>query len=251
MNAAPRIAFPTAPPLASSRLYSADASGCGACVAHPSRVRYVASIDAFTLLELLLVVVLIALLTCGLGLALRRPGESVSLQSAQATLSAMLDATRARAVLSQQDARCAIAADPGDPGAYLRSFRILVLDPTNSSNWLEDQDGVLLPPGVFVVPPTSAGVPGNPAWPASRRSTALPTAAQSMTINGMPGAPAFWVQFTPRGTTGGSGYLLLTAGRFTNGAATASLVFDDPDNLRGVLIRSSGALTLVNDASGL
>jgi prepilin-type N-terminal cleavage/methylation domain-containing protein len=251
MNAAPGIAFRSAPSLADSRLYSSDLSGGGTRVARPSCVLEIASIDAFTLLELLVVVALIALLAGGVGLALRQPGESVSLQSAQATLSATLEATRARAALSQQDARCVIAADPSDSGTYLRYFRIVVPDPANSSNWLEDRDGVLLPPGVFVVPPASADVPGNPAWPASRRSTALSSAAQSMTVNGVRVAPAYCVQFTSRGTTGGSGYLLVTAGRFTNGAATASLVLDDPDNLRGVLIRSSGSLTLVNDASGL
>jgi prepilin-type N-terminal cleavage/methylation domain-containing protein len=251
MNAVPGIACRGALSLADGRFYGADTSGGGARVARSYCFLDAASIDAFTLLELLVVVALIAVLAGGVGLALRQPGESVSLQSAQATLSAMLDATRARAALSQQDARCVIAADPGNSGTYLRYLRIVEQDPANSSNWLEVRDGVLLLPGVFVVSPTSTDVPGNPAWPASRRSTALSPAAQSMTINDVHVAPAYFVQFSPRGTTSRSGYLLVTAGRFTNGAATASLVFDDPDNLRGVLIRSSGSLTLVNDASGL
>ena len=201
----------------------------------------------FTLLELLVVVALIVSLAGGIGLALRQPGESVSMQSAQATLAILLGAARGRAALSQQDARCAIAADPADCATCLRFVRVLEQDPTDPSNWLAEEDGVLLPAGVYVVPPAPAAVPGNPAWPASRRSTALPSSALSVTINGVSAGLWYCVQFTPRGTTGG-GYLLLTAGHFTAGSPAPALIMDDSDNLRGVLIRSLGALTLINDA---
>jgi hypothetical protein len=68
-----------------------------------------------------------------------------------------------------------------------------------------------------------------------------------VTINGVSAGLWYCVQFTPRGTTGG-GYLLLTAGHFTAGSPAPALIMDDSDNLRGVLIRSLGALTLINDA---
>jgi len=191
------------------------------------------------------------LLAGGIGVALREPGESVSLQSAQAMFSMLLDAARGRAALSQHDTRFVVAADPADPAAYLRLVRIVEQDPLNSSNWMEEHGGITIPAGTYLVPPPSAVVPGNAAWPASRRSTALLAAAQSMTINGEPAGPAYYVQFTPRGTTGGSGYLLVTAGHLTTGAAVPSLELDDSDNLRGMLIRSSGALTFVNDAGAL
>jgi type II secretory pathway pseudopilin PulG len=203
------------------------------------------------LLELLLVVSLIVLLAGGIGLALRQPGESVSLQMAQATLSMLLDAARGRAALSQQDTRFVIAADPADPATFLRFVRVVEQDPTNPSNWLEERDGVLLPTSVYLVPPAPAAVPGNSAWPASRRSTAFSSTAQSMMINQAPGVLSYFVQFTPRGTTGGSGYLLVTVGHLAAGSGTPSLALDDSDNLRGVLIRSSGALTFVNDAGAL
>jgi hypothetical protein len=69
-----------------------------------------------------------------------------------------------------------------------------------------------------------------------------------MAINGASGAPCYYVQFTPRGTTGG-GYLLLTVAHFSTGSSAPVTALDDPDNLRGVLLRSSGALTVLNDAS--
>jgi len=41
---------------------------------------------------------------------------------------------------------------------------------------------------------------------------------------------------------------VLTMGRTTSSASGVALEFDNPDNLRGVLLRSSGVLTLLNDA---
>jgi prepilin-type N-terminal cleavage/methylation domain-containing protein len=213
-------------------------------------LRVSAPASGFTLFELLVVVALIVSLAGGIGLALRKPSECTSLQSAQAALSALLGAARGRAALSQQNACCMIAADPSDAAACLHFVRVVEQDPANSSNWLAKDDGVWLADGVYVVPPAPAGVPGNPAWPASRRSTALPSSAQSVSINGAAAGLYYPVQFTPRGTTGG-GYLLLTVGHFTTGSSGPVLTMDDSDNVRGVLIRSLGALTLVNDAGAL
>ena len=98
-----------------------------------------------------------------------------------------------------------------------------------------------------MVPSAASDVPGNPDWPASRRSNALSAAAEAVVINGVVAGAFYHVQFSSRGTSGG-GNLVLTAGRITIGAADATLVLDNPDNVRGVLLRPSGALTLINDA---
>ena len=203
---------------------------------------------AFTLIELLVVVALIAMLTAGLGVALRHPGESVSLPAAQTTLASLLHAARGRAALTQQNARLVVAADPADLEKYLSQLRVVHQDPDNPGNWLADGDGLGLPRGVYVVPSSAAAVPGNPSWPASRRSSALSSAAATLAIDGGATGSFYFVQFTSRGTTGG-GNLVLTAGRVTVGAAGPALAFDNPDNVRGVLLRTSGALTLLNDAS--
>src|ERR1017187_4558610 len=58
-----------------------------------------ASMAGFTLIELLVVVALMTSLAAGIGLALRQPGESVSLQSAQSTFCSLLGAARGRAAL--------------------------------------------------------------------------------------------------------------------------------------------------------
>ena len=201
----------------------------------------------FTLIELLVVVALIAVLAGVLGLALRHPGEAVVLQAAQGTLASLCSATRGRAALTRQNARLVAAADPADPECHLRYLQVVHEEAAGSGQWRAEGSGVFLPRGVYLVPPSPAVVPGNPTWPASRRSTALSSAAQAMTINGVAAGLFYYVQFTSRGTTGG-GNLVLTAGRTTSGPSGAALEFANPESLRGVLLRSSGACTLLNDA---
>jgi prepilin-type N-terminal cleavage/methylation domain-containing protein len=201
----------------------------------------------FTLIELLVAIALIAMLVGGIGAALRNPDESVALQAAQGELTSLLNATRGRAASTRQNARLVISADPADAEKYLRRLQVVWQDPTNPAGWLADNDAISLPPGAYVVPSSVLAVPGNPAWPAERRSTALPASPQEMTINGVAASGSYYVSFTPRGTTGG-GSVVLTIGRLRAGSPGPVLRLDDPDNVRGVLIRSSGALTLLNDA---
>ena len=202
----------------------------------------------FTLVEVLIVVTLIAMLAGGMGVALRHPGESVALQSGQGMLASTLWATRGRAASVQQNARLLIAADPAEAGTFLRRLQVVWQDPANPAAWLADDDGIELPRGVYVVPSVVSAVPGNPTWPATRRSTALPAAPLPMTVNGVTVPASYYVAFTARGTTGG-GCVVLTAGHLRAGSAGPLVALDAPDNVRGVLLRSSGALTLLNDAS--
>lgn len=213
----------------------------------PSVKSVVNSVPGFTLLELLAVVALMAFLLGALGMSLRRPGEAVALQAAQGTVASLCGAARARAALTGSNSRLVIAADPGDAECHLRYLQIVQEDPADPGRWLAEGSGFWLPPGAYVVPPPAAAVPGNPAWPASRRSTALATPAQAMTINHVPAGLFYYVQFTSRGTTSG-GNLVLTTGRRTANPNGVAFTLDNPDDVRGVLLRSSGALTLLNEA---
>jgi type II secretory pathway pseudopilin PulG len=199
------------------------------------------------LVELLVVIALIAMVVGGMGAALGNPGESTALRAAQGVLAGLLDATRGRAACSQQNARLMIAADPADAETYLRRLQVVWQDPANPAGWLAASEGVSLPRGVYVVPSSALAVPGNPAWPETRRSTALPSSPLVMTVNGVAARASFFVSFTPRGTTGG-GCVVLTIGRLRAAPIGPMLALSDPDNVRGVLIRTSGALTLLNDA---
>ena len=128
---------------------------------------------AYTLIELLVVVALMSALAGAFGLALRSSGGGMSLQAAQATLASLCNAARGRAVLSGRSARLVVAADPSDVGCYLRYLQIVQEKEVGSDQWQAEGGGVYLPRGVYVVPAAAAAVPGNPAWPASPRSTAL------------------------------------------------------------------------------
>lgn len=203
----------------------------------------ISGVCAFTLVELLAVIALLAGFAAAAGLALRHPGESVALQSAQGMVAGLLNAARGRAALTGQNARLVVSADSGESRDFLRWLQVVHEDPAAPGDWLATDGGIQLPRGINVVPPSVAAVPGNPFWPSSRRSTAFASSAQAMTINGSSAGAFYHVQFTPRGTTSG-GKVVLTAGRFDT---ETSLVFDNPDNVRGLLLRPTGALTLLDD----
>ena len=66
-----------------------------------------------------------------------------------------------------------------------------------------------------------------------------------------PAAGSFYsVSFTPRGTTRG-GSVVLACGCVSEGAGGPRLVFGPADRVRGVRVRVSGALTLIDDAAAL
>ena len=192
-----------------------------------------------------MVVALLVFFLGALGLALRDPTATVALQAAQGTLASLCGAARTRAALTGSNVRLAVAADPA--GA-LRYWQIVQEDPATPGCWLAEGGGFWLPRGIYAVPPPAVPVPGNPAWPGTRRSTALSPSAQAMTINHVSAGLFFYLQYTPRGTTGG-GNLVLTTGRVAPDPTGFPCRLDQPDAVRGVLLRSSGALTLLNDAA--
>ena len=202
---------------------------------------------AFTLVELLAVAAVLAVFAGTLGVALRHSSEAPALQAGQLTVASLCGATRLDAVLAGGNARLVVAADPVDAVCYLRYLQVVREDPVHPGCWLAEGGGAYLADGIFIVPPPAATVPGNSDWPATRRSTALPATAQALTINGTAAGLHYFVQFSARGTTGG-GNLVLTGGRR---AGDNRLVFDDSDNVRGLLLRPSGAFTFLNDAGDL
>ncbi len=204
----------------------------------------------FTLVEMLVVVGIIMVVAGTLGLVLRAPGEGVALQAGQATLAALCTAARGRAAVTGAEARLVVSADPADAAGRLRYLQVVHADPAGSGHWLAEGGGWVLPAGIYVVPPTAAAVPGEPGWPEARCSTALAPAAETMTINGVAAGSFFSVAFTPRGTTRG-GSVVLACGGVSEGAGGPRLAFGHPDRVRGVRLRVSGALTLIDEAAAL
>ncbi len=208
------------------------------------------AVMGFSLVELLVVIGLIALLAGSLGLALRRPGDGVALQAGQATLAAVCRAARTRAAATGEEVRLVVAVDPTDAASRLRYLQVVREDPVNPDHWLAEGAGFWLPPGVYVVPPRADAVPGDATWPETHCSTALTPTAQALSINGTAAGLFYSVPFTARGTTRG-GNVVVTAGSVDAGADGPSLRFGQPDDVRGVRLRASGALTLLAGAGAL
>ncbi|MSU22927.1 MAG: type II secretion system protein [Opitutus sp.] len=234
--------------------------------------------SAFTLVELMVVTSLIALLTAGVGMALRgRGGEGVALANAQKILIGLVGSARAQAALHQTSARVLVYASlppAGDAGKYLRYLQVARLEGTA---WVAAGDPVTLPTPICVVPPSpvpTTHLRTGVTWvntPATGPVSTLSlqrnfsVSGQSAAAN-LPGARPVPGQLFG-GTGGGTVYFLQleadgtvssnTTGNPTKIAlATAVLApaaipqFNNASGVRGLFVRKTGAVSLVNDATG-
>ena len=109
---------------------------------------------AFTLLELLVVIGLIAGLSLGLFLGLQGGGQSASLQAGQATVANLVTSARLKAAATGRHCRLLVGNDPADAARYLSTL-VLQLARTPGANpgqW-DSVQTVSLPAGIFVLPP--------------------------------------------------------------------------------------------------
>lgn len=236
--------------------------------------RQISRVTAFTLIELMVVVGLIVLLVAGAGIALSgRGGEGVALSGAQGTLAGLVGSTRAEAALNQTTARLLVYALPpptGDAGKYLRTLQIVREEPQGSSNWYAVGDPVTLPTPVCVVPTSpvpathlNTGVTWNntiATGPVSTLGTINSfnyfgrvggVAKQFFGVQGGSGR-VFTLDFDQTGavvsaTSTGAVKVALT----TAVLATSSVPkFNNASAVRGLIVRKTGAVSLVNDATG-
>jgi prepilin-type N-terminal cleavage/methylation domain-containing protein len=257
-----------------------EMSGCGFCVAAvcDRRLRSIGGqrparqdrTRGFSLIELMVVIALMLVLMGGIGLAVAgRGGEGAALANAQSIVASLVGATRAQAVLHQTRARLVVYAQmppAGDAGKYLRTLIVLREEPFDSGRYIAVGDPVTLPTPVCVVPPTP--VPTNHiltgvTWnnnPATGPVSTL-TAATSFSYRGQ--ANAATTQFFGGQNQSGR-VLFLTvepdgtiASNMTKIAlSTAQLsgntlpLFNNASRVRGLFVRRSGAVSLVDEATG-
>jgi prepilin-type N-terminal cleavage/methylation domain-containing protein len=204
----------------------------------------------FTIIELLVVIGLIAVLAGGIGLALGKGDRGTSLQTAQATLSSALSGARAQSALTQSNAAIFVNADPASDN-FLREFRIAV-DTTGSGNWQVRGDPILLPSGIYLVPPsatfTSAQVDFQNTWTGLFTTTYSPTAVTLRDNNDVAVSSSAYnriSRFALSGTTT-AGQLVLSPGEVQPGG---KVVLDKPDFVRGLVISQYGVATFINEAA--
>jgi len=213
---------------------------------------------AFTLIEVMVVVGLIALLVGGFGFALRDTG-SASLASAQTMLATLVGQARAQAAVNQTEARLLVYATTNDAEKYLRLMQVFIANPQGSNTWQAVGSPVYLPRGVYFVPANTAGLlaPGV-AWPTNPAPSSnlgqnfrLPTASipAGTAFNGA--TLVFDLQFTADGTVlpTPSPYLKLAVTTGTPSAANRP-AFNNAGAVRGLIVRPSGAVSYVNDPTG-
>lgn len=225
---------------------------------------------AFTLIELLVVMGLIALLVGGIGAALGGRGtDGVALSSAQNTLVGLVGAARAEAALHQTSARLLVYASPppgGDADKYLRYLQVVRLEGTT---WIAAGNAVILPAPICVVPPSpvpTSHLRSGVTWdnnlatgPVSTlsRQTGFTvrgqgTAVAGQTFGGTGGGIVYYLQFEPDGTvssnpTTNATKLAVTTAVLANNALPQ---FNNASAVRGLFVRKTGAVSVVNDATG-
>jgi prepilin-type N-terminal cleavage/methylation domain-containing protein len=107
---------------------------------------------AFTLLELLVVIGLIAVFSFFIAGGLSGGGKSAALQSAQAALANVVTAARTRATVTGCRVRVLINADVADPARFRRTIALQQEATLNSNSWNAPSFVTSLPEGVFVLP---------------------------------------------------------------------------------------------------
>jgi hypothetical protein len=169
----------------------------------------------------------------------------------------MVNTARAQAAVLQTETRLMIyAARPpaGEADKFLRLLQVFRAEPQGSNTWLPVGSAVSLPPGIYVVPTSTAGLlAAGVVWPTN--PPLLSTLAGPVSPNQTVGTPfgnttGYYLQFNPDGTIQQMGSqscarLLVATATLANNVPQ----FNNGGAVRGLLIRPSGGVTFVNDAA--
>jgi len=224
---------------------------------------------AFTLLELLVVIGVIAAVAVFLFSGLLGSGKAASLQSSQAMLANLVTAGRTKAAATGHKTRLLVHADPSVPDRYLRVVVLQVgRGPGASPGDWDTVQAVALPPGVFVVPASLAGLVPDPAkWKrvsdasADLNSDLFTNQSLAYALDGDATAQTWTgVAFTPNGTlaalAGGpppKGALVLALGQLrapgSYGDGQPPVQLGETPAVRGLVLSAYGVPAMLNDRS--
>ena len=237
---------------------------------------------AFSLIELMVVVGLITALVAFTGVALSgRGGDGVALSNAQVTLTGLVGATRAQAALHQTSARLIIYANQppatnADSNKYLRALQVVRAETTatGATVWVAAGNSVILPAPICIVPATP--VPANhlklPAGQTWNNNAATGPVSTLTTLNsfgysGQSSAPGraavtqyfgaagsgrvLYIEFDSTGTVVSNTSTNPTKIALTTAILAPNVLpqFNNASAVRGLFVRKSGAISLVNDAT--
>jgi prepilin-type N-terminal cleavage/methylation domain-containing protein len=216
---------------------------------------------AFTLIELLVVIGLIGLLAGGLGVAMKNKNPGSALRSAQSILVSLLSSARAQSALNQVNAMILVQADPDLPN-FLRSVKVVVQTTTNS--WTEVGGEVVLPEGIYVVPPPNANLAGVTLKSSDAKRLSRFVGSNTImgtTIGLLDGKYLQSMHLTALGSVSDTGSVSGTAGvKVTGGRMLVAAgnqtgdktwTLENDSAIRGFVVSSYGVATLINDTATL
>jgi hypothetical protein len=230
---------------------------------------------------MLVVVGLIVLLVAGAALALAgRGGEGAALANAQSAVEGVVTSARAQAALNQTNARVIVygnqpPATNADAAKYLRLLQVVRQETVgNATVWVAAGDPVLLPSPICVVPPSP--VPANHlrsgvTWNNNTATGPVSTLTIATGFNYLGQSPGtgraaaaqyfgasgsgriLYLEFDPTGaivspsTTTFPTIKIAVTTAVLGGNALPQ--FNNASGVRGLMIRRSGAVSPVNDAT--
>ena len=213
--------------------------------------------SAFTLVELLTVIGVVAIFAGVVLFPLRGGDRSEARDAAVSTLSSLVAAARGIAALKGVNGALFVGDDTSSPDRY-RRYVVVCVEDTSTGKWEPVDAGVMLPVGIYILtksnplPTDGPGLYKNPGdlWTrpsgGELRSTALATNTTQTVNSDIPEAWSY-VAFTPRGTlaTGTAGDIVVAGGRPESGGAQAAILVDGPDNVGGMSISAYGSVTIL------
>ena len=197
--------------------------------------------SAFTLIELLVVIGVIALMAGALLFGLSGGNSSVSLGTAQSSLASLLSAARSQAAIENREVAIMINADLNDRENYLHT---MILAGFNGAEWEQIGDVVSLPANIYVVPPN--GVP-------TEQGVDFANAVSSALVSGktLDGVPQFSVSFSSLGKPDQTnGAIVFSTAVRQPESVSSPILFNNAEDVRGVIISAYGAVTFVDEKNG-
>ncbi len=196
---------------------------------------------AFTLVELLVVVTLLAGLLTAFAVFSTKPDSGRRVGLGMQFLAGKLRETRGVAAMRLTQARLLIHADPSQPELMWQSCVIVSESETGSGTWEVFSEPQKLPPGVCWVPPDGAG-----GWsgPLSTGGMMMPLPQTARAGAWKPGCACWAYEFTPTGRIANRHYdLILGEGSTTGGVG----VLQNSKNYRGLRVNAYGHVIEVAD----
>lgn len=217
--------------------------------------------SAFTLLELMVVIGLVAGLSFFLISGLTGGGQNSAMQSGQAVVANLLTTARLQAMSSGNFMRVLVQHDPQSQHADERYLRVLALEQLRSGSW-ETLQVVSLPAGVFVLPHQNqkpanlfgATGPWLKLDGSMLHSSALFRPLVNRAVDSTLTENWAELSFSPLGTTPTSGFIVLGLGRPEGPQAEAAgqspIGLRNADAAVGLQLTPYGLGLFINERAG-